>query len=1836
MPIPGGAYFHPGRIDEPVDLLALTRAMSAARPADGGTIVVPEAALRRPGALQAVRIALDEMPAGVVLAGPDGGLVGTDDWLAATQATGAQAYLPYVPGTVFSSRVVPVDAAGRETSGPPAGMRILPPAHADARDLLRTAADLARDLTRPPADRISELTASRSPAYLLAVGMILTGRPDAWDRGRVTPPTLDEVWRAFEAGGAVDLPGRPALVRTPGTPGFTSERLTWLFTGEDGTPRTVSADGIAPADEPFLARMRAPGTLVTRFGPPPAADVPDHPPALTAVMDTLARWDGDPDCVDRVAHVIGGLGGLAYAPGTDGLRPREVLAARMGGFFGPAGGPGLLGGLSAGAVTPVWVQPVPIPDGLLRPGRVAHMVLVHSHGDGRFTLLETQADGVARFRPFTLRDRVLPDALTGTLRLVQDGAGRLRQTEVTGRRTVSAPEPAPRDRGALALTDPATGRPDPEGVGEEIEPMVRIGRARLLDQKPPAPAFSNSFENLTFVELPSVGLLLKGDTKVAVLGRSGRWYGSRMQAERAEGRYRRAEEWRIIEVVTHVGAALPDDPDHYPPATTLHTRAKVMVRWLQHMGRYGHTLQSALSLTPEMVTHFGQWAHSLSRHEQAAAWEIRDALIEVEPADLPKAAREQTLFHPEHTAPVNLYHSTVDVSLAGIPALHALRRQWVGRRDKFYDEIVRVDQVVADHAMSVARTFLRQLVDGPLDEHDVTELMRSAEAHELRGVLQVVLTHLMTKAYASRLKHVGLHKNGMLALSRYNLDDISDYLPGDVKDFLTRNFDTLVRDLDRALARRLPGLAGRGERWTGKRMPLTFSTARAPRYKHVLRGALLGDPDRLTSLAEIVGGMTLLDDTGLVPGQPKRIPFELRLHLPARNAHDPAEGMTTLEGTDAYLEHSLYVSRTAEQVADEARAWTAANGAARDVAARLSAAHGVLTPWQGKVYYDPSGALWEKRNGVWDHPVQLVGEVGTSGRLDGARAIVQHESGQRRGSRRPVLALLSRSRWARWRRGEELERTSTYLVVARPYGHLVRVPVQRDGRTTEAWLTAEQLAALLYAQNIGTRFAMRAIDGEFGPGFVNRVSAEYSVLYSADRMRNLRVYRVAGIRYDAAPPAPAAVLAPGKDGLLGTLDPALRAIKIADPSVRRLVSGTADAATAWSLATAGLTGLRADFAGLTEPELRARFRDLALAADKAMELVGELVPDRDHPVAGLLLRLDALLGTRRFPGGEWPATAAPALTAAERRVRAATDVLSTPDIGRMLLLLGRTVRASDADGLRGPDAVAARLGGWFGAAGGAGRLAGLPVGSVTPIRDGDRLLLAQRATHTRFVVIDPAAEGDARFTTVPLSALIEGDSTRLPESLRGPVRLVTDADGALRHVTVETRRAGAAAPESATLTAADRLATETATDRRQTVRTAPPSSVNQPDAADGTPVLPLQDADPERGVDEPPARVPGGPPVRVVGEFRAGAGVLDRVRAHGHLAGRPVIAVGLAGAPPAVETVIGRLDAVLRRYARAGLTPLVVAPETTATGRQRLDETRAHRPMFSLTREASGFEAAVWRLRAADGTPVTQAAALDAALFEAVAKLPGSTSPLPGPLTGWLLAEGPAEAEALHRAHAAALHGPATETVLAGLAEADPGDVELAAYRVALDLARRSGGLPDPGVARLRPSATSILAAEPAYRQADGAPVTAVYDYLALTGGRRDRYAWDGLLFQLVLAGELTGGQMLALMRATAVTAPDLANIAVVEVFLALRDLPGSLLGEDPMTHPEIVRILERIGRVTRGAAGSYADCVDPVDRTAWIGRFDDLAAHWRSTGDPADARRAALLRLATDLLASC
>ncbi|MFI5844137.1 hypothetical protein ACIA8K_31025 [Catenuloplanes sp. NPDC051500] len=362
--------------------------------------------------------------------------------------------------------------------------------------------------------------------------------------------------------------------------------------------------------------------------------------------------------------------------------------------------------------------------------------------------------------------------------------------------------------------------------------------------------------------------------------------------------------------------------------------------------------------------------------------------------------------------------------------------------------------------------------------------------------------------------------------------------------------------------------------------------------------------------------------------------------------------------------------------------------------------------------------------------------------------------------------------------------------------------------------------------------------------------------------------------------------------------------------------------------------------------------------------------------------------------------------------------------------------------------------------------------------------------------------------------------------------------------------------------------------------------------------------------------------------------ILRSVDAYATHAGRPVIAVDLSGAPEVVTPVIAALRDAIGWYRRIGPAPLVIGSRATAFGAARFEEVRTEQRPVALTIETAGFED-VWRLRDTDGRTVGD---LEKSLTPAVLRAAAALSPAPGTmpvaLAEWLRARDPQPAEAYHRRNRERLHDPRVAEALTRLAASAPDDARLAAFRTALEVAMRAGLVGD---ARPRPVVSGPLGVEPAWTAERGpVPVTFVYDYVSVGGSRAERYKWDGLLVQLLLAGELTGEQALSLARATAVTSSDLANVAVLEALAELRDLPADRLDGDPYTTPHLLAIVNKVGKVSRGDHGSYADCLDPIDRTAWVGRLDGYRAGLLAAGDEASALRARLIEVVTYVLSNC
>ena len=242
--------------------------------------------------------------------------------------------------------------------------------------------------------------------------------------------------------------------------------------------------------------------------------------------------------------------------------------------------------------------------------------------------------------------------------------------------------------------------------------------------------------------------------------------------------------------------------------------------------------------------------------------------------------------------------------------------------------------------------------------------------------------------------------------------------------------------------------------------------------------------------------------------------------------------------------------------------------------------------------------------------------------------------------------------------------------------------------------------------------------------------------------------------------------------------------------------------------------------------------------------------------------------------------------------------------------------------------------------------------------------------------------------------------------------------------------------------------------------------------------------------------------------------------------------------------------------------------------------------------------------------------------------------PLTRELADWIAHTDWAEAEAYHRAHEAALRTGAIRDELRAVVADHPGDRRLHAFLTVLSAA---GGLPAAGAPRLTPAATSFLAVEPPWDAARGPmPATVVYDYLRSAGAaRRDRYALDGLLFQLMVAGQLDPADTVALARAAAVHRVDHANARVYEVLADLFRVPDAELLADPAAVTN--RFTELVRPIAgRAPGGSPEDCLDPVDRTAWVGRLDAHRNRLRALGDAAEAHRAEVLDAITYTLSNC
>ncbi|MFI2275988.1 hypothetical protein ACH45F_26905 [Catenuloplanes sp. NPDC020197] len=348
------------------------------------------------------------------------------------------------------------------------------------------------------------------------------------------------------------------------------------------------------------------------------------------------------------------------------------------------------------------------------------------------------------------------------------------------------------------------------------------------------------------------------------------------------------------------------------------------------------------------------------------------------------------------------------------------------------------------------------------------------------------------------------------------------------------------------------------------------------------------------------------------------------------------------------------------------------------------------------------------------------------------------------------------------------------------------------------------------------------------------------------------------------------------------------------------------------------------------------------------------------------------------------------------------------------------------------------------------------------------------------------------------------------------------------------------------------------------------------------------------------------------------------------VAGPPLRVVNLDGPAETALEAVRRLDETLRNDAWRGVAPIVVANMGTGPVERAFALVRRARGVVTVQETMAGYDR-VWQLLGPGAMQAdTMVAEPTVRLFSTAGEL---VRPAQGMLTPelaeWISAPDWAATEAYHRERVSALHTPAVVAELRRVIAENPADRRLPGLLLALETGRRAGGVPDT---RLTPRAVSFLESEPAYA---GGPVppTFVYDYLAGAGrGRRDRFTMDGLLFQLMLAGQLSPDETLSLARTGAANRLDRANVTVFEMVADLLAVAPDRLRTD--SGAVTTEFVARAGRVASTQTGVRPEeCLDPVDRTAWVGRLDGLRDGLRARGDTS---RAEILDAITYALSNC
>jgi hypothetical protein len=345
-----------------------------------------------------------------------------------------------------------------------------------------------------------------------------------------------------------------------------------------------------------------------------------------------------------------------------------------------------------------------------------------------------------------------------------------------------------------------------------------------------------------------------------------------------------------------------------------------------------------------------------------------------------------------------------------------------------------------------------------------------------------------------------------------------------------------------------------------------------------------------------------------------------------------------------------------------------------------------------------------------------------------------------------------------------------------------------------------------------------------------------------------------------------------------------------------------------------------------------------------------------------------------------------------------------------------------------------------------------------------------------------------------------------------------------------------------------------------------------------------------------------------------------------------------AGNPAGLE--LAALGSALRQYAAAGSRPVVFTTGAAGGLTALLDNYRA----VSIMGVSAGLGNA-WQVTGPAGAAPGESAKLGPQLLAEAASRRGDLGVrLPSPLADWLWTPSWAAAETYLGGHLDDLRRPEVATALAGLIAAEPGNRELRAYQVVLDLARNAG--PGDAATRFVPPAGDLgIGVAPQDVAPPEGPLSPTFalDFLAQMAGYEQRRPWNDQLLRLLYEGRLTGGQAVALagglLRPDGGPAPPAgarvtdhgpANAAVFNAVAMVLRLTPEQAAAEPYE-----------GGAFQDALALVQGCVvTPTDRWLWILRLAQLRERIQVGGIPGVARaapdHAELLRVLTETLSNC